>query len=83
MSFFHEEQICSSQFARTADTSGDWRIVSCRFLVAAVLIECSQAARTDGTRVEIVSRHLFVAAVLIVEHYRHLEKLTVVEITSN
>ena len=40
MSFFHEEQICSSQFARTADTSGDWRIVSCRFLVAAVLIEC-------------------------------------------
>ena len=29
----------NSQFART-DTSGDWRVVSCRLFVAAVLIEC-------------------------------------------
>ena len=28
------------QFARTGDTSGDWRVVSCRLFVAAVLIEC-------------------------------------------
>ena len=27
------------QLGRTADTSGDWRVVSCRLLVAAVLIE--------------------------------------------
>ena len=28
------------QFTRSADTSGDWRVVSCRPLVAPVLIEC-------------------------------------------
>ena len=30
----------NSQFARTADTRGDWRVVSCHLFVSAVLIEC-------------------------------------------
>ena len=37
MSPFHEVR---KQFVRTADTSGDWRVVSCRLFVAAVLIGC-------------------------------------------